>query len=135
MPATITQVADGIKTSLATVSGLRTFSYQPEQLNPPIAFPILNSVDYHMAFGGGNVVMDWTVMIIVGRYSDRVAHANLDAYLAFSGASSIRAAIEADKSLGGVCSTLVLESAANINSLAVAEADFLSIEFQLTVHG
>lgn len=134
MPATTTQVADGIKTALATVTGLRTFSYQPEQVNPPIAFPILNSVDYHMAFGGGDVTQDWTIMVIVGRYLDRVAHANLDAYLNYAGATSIRAAIEADKTLGGVCQTLVLESAANINSLAVAEADFLSIEFQLTVH-
>jgi hypothetical protein len=134
MAGSVTAVANGIKNQLATVEGLRTFSYQPEQLNPPLAFPILNAVDYHRAFGGGDVVMDWSIMVIVGRYLDRVAHANLDAYLAFSGATSIREAIEADKSLGGACKTLVLESAANINSLTVAEADFLSIEFQLTVH-
>lgn len=134
MAGSVTAVANGIKNQLATVEGLRTFSYQPEQLNPPLAFPILNAVDYHRAFGGGDVVMDWSIMVIVGRYLDRVAHANLDAYLAFSGATSIREAIEADTSLGGACKTLVLESAANINSLTVAEADFLSIEFQLTVH-
>lgn len=130
----VTAVADALKVQLATVSGLRTYSYQPEQLNPPIAFPVLNAIDYHRAFGGGDVMMDWSIMVIVGRYLDRVAHANLDAYLAFSGATSIRQAIEANPSLGGACKTLVLESAANINSLSVADADFLSIEFQLTVH-
>ena len=57
MPATVSQVADGIKVRLATVSGLRTFSYQPEQLNPPVAFPVLESVEYHRAFGGGDVQM------------------------------------------------------------------------------
>ena len=134
MAATTKQVADGLKNALATISGLRSYSLQPDQLNPPIAFPILNGVEYHQAFQGGDVVMDWTISVIVGRYTDRTAHAALDGYLNYSGASSIRAAIEADKTLGGVCQTLVLASSANIQSLSVAEADYLTVEFQLTVH-
>ena len=130
----VTAVADALKVQLATVSGLRTYSYQPEQLNPPIAFPVLNAIDYHRAFAGGDVMMDWSIMVIVGRYLDRVAHANLDTYLAYSGVGSIREALDSDPTLGGACKTLLLESAANINSLSVADADFLSIEFQLTVH-
>jgi len=40
MPATISQVATGLATNLATVTGLRATSFQPEQLNPPLAFPV-----------------------------------------------------------------------------------------------
>jgi len=135
MPATVSQVATGLANRLATISGLRTSAYQPEQLNPPFAFPILNRIEYHRAFSGGDVVMDWTVNVIVGRYVDRNAFATLDDYLSYSGAKSVRAAIEGDKTLGGVCQTLVLPSGANITSLSSADAEFLQIQFQVTVHG
>jgi len=134
MPATVSQVADGIKVRLATVSGLRTFSYQPEQLNPPVAFPVLESVEYHRAFGGGDVQMRWQIFVIVGRYLDRVAHSNLDGFLSYSGATSLRAAIEGDKTLGGVVNTLVLDSGMSVGSLTVAEADFLQVQCSLLVH-
>jgi hypothetical protein len=135
MPATISQVATGLATNLGTISGLRTTSFQPDQLNPPLAFPVLNSVNYHRAMGGGDVTMEWTVFVIVGRYVDRTAFATLDGYLSYSGATSIRAAIESDKTLGGVCQTLVLPSGANISSVSSADAEFLQIQFQVTVHG
>lgn len=135
MPATVTQVMDGLKTRLATVSGLRAFSYQPEQLNPPMGFPILNSVTYHRAFNGGDVVFNCSIVIVVGRYLDRTAHALLDNYLSYSGASSIRAAIEGDLTLGGIAQTLIVQSSADVTSLNSADAEFLEIRFLVEVHG
>jgi hypothetical protein len=134
MPATVSQVADGLKARLATVTGLRTFSYQPEQVNPPVAFPVLESIDYHKAFGGGNVQMRFTIIVIVGRYLDRVAHANLDGFLSYDGATSLRAAIEGDRTLGGVAQTLVMDSSLSIGALPVAEAEFLQVSFSVLVH-
>lgn len=134
MPATVSQVADGLKARLATVTGLRTFAYQPEQVNPPVAFPVLDSIDYHRAFGGGDVQMRFTIIVIVGRYLDRVAHTNLDGFLSFSGATSLRAAIEGDRTLGGVASTLVMDSSLSIGSLAIAEAEYLQVSFSVLVH-
>jgi hypothetical protein len=135
MPATISQVAIGLQARLATISGLRTFSYQPEQENPPFAYPEINRVDYHRAFSGGDVVMDWTIYVVVGRWLDRTAHASLDDYLSYSGAKSVRAAIEADQTLGGVCSTLIVRSGADITSLDANGAQFLVIQLQVEVHG
>ena len=135
MPATVTQVATGLATNLATITGLRTSAYQPEQLNPPIAYPVLTTVNYHRAFQGGDVIMDWIIHVIVGRYTDRTAHAAMDGYLSYSGSSSIRAALESDLTLGGVCQTLVVSSAADIRSLNSADAEFLEIQFTVQVHG
>ena len=134
MPATVSQVAEGLKTRLATISGLRTFSYQPEQENPPFGYPEINRIDYHRAFSGGDVVMDWTVFVVVGRYLDRTAHAALDDYLSYSGSKSVRAAIEGDTTLGGVAQTLVVPSGADISSLNSADAEFLQIQISVTVH-
>jgi hypothetical protein len=44
MPSTVGAVSTALKTALGTITGLRTASIQPDQLNPPIAFPVLNSV-------------------------------------------------------------------------------------------
>jgi len=135
MPATVTQVATGIKNRLATISGLRAFPYQPDQMNtPPFAYPELNQVDYHKAFAGGDVVMMWTVHVVVGRYTDRTAFAALDDFLSYDGAKSIRAALEGDKTLGGVCQTLVLTSGADVTSLGEGGAEFLEVQMTLTVH-
>jgi hypothetical protein len=135
MPATISQVATGLQARLATISGLRTFNYQPEQENPPFAYPEINRVEYHRAYQGGDVVMDWTIYVVVGRWLDRTAHASLDDYLSYSGAKSIRAAIEGDQTLGGVCQTLIVRSGADITSLDANGAQFLVIELQVEVHG
>lgn len=135
MPATVSQVATGLQARLATITGLRTFNYQPEQENPPFGYPQLNSINYHRAYSGGDVVMDWTVYVVVGRWLDRTAHAALDDYLSYSGAKSVRAAIEADPTLGGVCSTLIVRSGADITSLDSGGAQFLVIQMQVEVHG
>jgi hypothetical protein len=135
MPATVSQVAEGIKTRLATITGLRAHSYQPEQLNtPPFAYPELTQLEYHKAFGGGDVVMTWQVHVVVGRYTDRTAFSLLDDFLSYSGTKSIRACLETDKTLGGVCQTLVLSSGTDISSIGEAGAEFLEIRLSLVVH-
>jgi hypothetical protein len=134
MPAKVSEVATALKTRLATISGLRTFNYQPEQLNPPVAYPVLNQVDYHRAFKGGNVVMQWAIHVVVGRYTDSRAHLALDDFLSYDGAKSIRGAFESDPTLGGVVQSLVLSSGANVTSISEDGAEFLEVQMTLTVH-
>lgn len=134
MPGTVNQVAAGLKARLATISGLRTYAYQPEQLNPPVAYPVLNGVTYHRAFAGGDVVMDWSIYVVVGRWTDSRAYDTLDGFLSYSGATSVRTAIEADPTLGGVCQTLIVASSISILPQQQADAEFLMIRVDVTVH-
>jgi hypothetical protein len=135
MAASISQIAEGLRVRLATVSGLRTSVSQPEQINPPQAYPQLEGVNYHRAFAGGDVVTDWSLIVIVGRYTDSRAYAALDAYLSYGGASSIRAAVEADPTLGGVVSTLLLSSSASIVPETQGDAEFMLARWTCQVHG
>lgn len=137
MSLSVAAVASGLQARLATISGLRAYSYQPEQLNPPFAFPILNSATYHRTMGMGNAVtqLDWTVTVVVGRYVDRTAVTALDGFIAPTGASSVRAALEADTTLGGACADLIVGSSANITALEQDDAEFLQVTFQLTIYG
>lgn len=135
MPATVSQVMGGIKDRLATISGLRAFSFQPDYINPPTAFPTLNEVSYHGAFGGGDVLFDGVVQVIVGGVSDRTTQTLLDGYASYSGASSIRAALEGDPTLGGVAKTLVVTRSLGIRRISIGDADFVTVEVAFQVHG
>lgn len=134
--SSVSAIADGLKARLATISGLRAYSYQPEQLNPPFAYPVLNGVTYHQTMGMGNAVtqFDWSVYVVVGRWVDRVAVVNLDNFLSPTGASSIRAALEGDLTLGGACADLIVASSANITALEQDDAEYLQISFSLTIY-
>jgi hypothetical protein len=135
-PATVNAVATAIATKLATISGLRTYTYQPEQVTPPVAYPELTQVVYHRTMGKGTALtqMEWLIHVIVGRYTDRTAHDLLDQYLSATGAKSVRAAIESDDTLGGVAQAIILSTSADITSLTSGDAEFLQIQFTLTVH-
>jgi len=135
MPATPSQVVTGLKNRLATISGLRTFNYQPSSLNPPVGFPLINRIEYHGAMRGGLVIYDCTVYVIVGRYTDDRAFDDADDYLAYSGAKSVRAALEADETLGGVAQSLTVENGASISSVNAVDQDFLQVSLQVTVNG
>jgi hypothetical protein len=135
MPATPSQVVTGLKNRLATISGLRTFNYQPSSLNPPVGFPLINRIQYHGAMGGGLVIYDCTVYVIVGRYTDDRAFDDADDYLAYSGAKSVRAALEGDQTLGGIAQSLTVENGASISSVNAVDQDFLQVSLQVTVNG
>lgn len=134
MTATISTVASGLQTRLATITGLRSFASQPEQISPPIAYPVLNTVNFHRAFQGGLVTTEWSIIVIVGRYTDARAHVLLDGFLSTSGATSVRAAVEGDKTLGGTVQTLVLSSGASIMPQTQGDAEFLMVRFDCVVH-
>ena len=135
MPATPSQVKDGFKLLIENIPGLRAFDYQPEQVNPPFAFPTLNEIRYHQTgMGSGGVVMDFTITIVVGRASERTAQDELDQYTAFSGAKSIRAALEADRTLDGVCDDLIVNSSGNFTNLDANDTVYLTMDFNVTVY-
>jgi hypothetical protein len=59
-----------------------------------------DSVEYDLASSRGLDRINLTVRVIVGRAVERTAQAQLDGYV--FGAGSVKAAIEADRTLGGV---------------------------------
>ena len=135
MPATVSQVKDGLKARIQSVPGLRAFDYQPDQVNPPFAWPALDEIRYHQTgMSTGGVVMDFTITVVVQRVSERVAQDALDQYMSWSGTQSVRAAIEADRTLGGVCEDLIVTSAGNFTNIDANDTLYLTVDFKVTVY-
>lgn len=132
--ATVSEIKTALATKLGTISGLRTYAYQPDNPAIPFAIPSLSTIEYHGAMAGGLVTCTFNVMVIVGRMNERIAESNLDAYASYSGASSVRAALESDGTLGGVVDDTIVMSATNITSIGLSDGDYLMIEFTVMVY-
>jgi hypothetical protein len=127
-------VRAGLGTALDTITGLRVFDYVPDSLSPPAAVVEPLEVDYDEAMRRGLDFYRAFILIIVGRMSDRSSQDRLDAYVAGSGASSVKAALEADKSLGGAGSTLQVTSA-RPREVVVSGVNMIAYRFEVSIYG
>ena len=135
MTATVTELKTGLQTRLNTLTNMRAYAVQPDQVNPSIggiSWPILESVTYHGAMGRGLVTHVFTVSVIVGRAAERTAQNLMDQYLSFD--SGIRAAIEGDQTLGGYAQTLIVEEASNISTVDANDTTYLTVDFRVVVY-
>lgn len=132
MSSSVGQVKTAIAAALASISGLRTFDRQPDQVNAPMAFPSLRSIEYHGAMGAGLVTQNYDVTVIVGRAAERSAEALLDTYLSY-GSGGVRFALEADRTFGGTARTSIVESAGNIQTIDANDTTYLAVDFRVVV--
>ena len=128
------QVRDGLKTRLQTITGLRAYDLIPDTVVPPCA--IVGQLDFTFdidnARGLDQAQVD--VLVIVQRFSERAGQDKLDGYLAGSGASSIKAAIEGDRTLGGTVNTLRV-TGAEAGTYESQGIQFLSYRYRITIWG
>ena len=127
-------VRTAIGVALDTIAGLRTFDYVPDSLAPPAAVVEPLEVDYDEAMNKGLEFYRAYILVIVGRMSDRSSQDRLDAYVTSSGASSIKAKVEADPTLGGACSTLQVTDA-NPRTVTVSGVEMLAYRFGVEIYG
>jgi hypothetical protein len=131
----VSDLRTGIANNLATISGLRTTPTVPDQINPPIAVVIPSTITYDTSFArSGGDEYEFIVTVIVGRVEERTAQNRLDAYASGSGASSIKTAIESDKTLGGKAFSLRVTSLRNYQQVTVGDVIYLAADFTVQVY-
>jgi hypothetical protein len=130
----VSNVRDGIKTRLQTISGLRVWDVIPDQVTPPGA--VVGQLDFTFDIDNARGVdlANVDVYVIVQRIDARSGQNKLDGYLAGSGASSIKAAIEGDRTLGGTVNTLRV-TRAEAGTYLQGDVTFLSYRYSLTIWG
>ena len=132
--ASITDLRAGIATRLATISGLRTTTETPDAINPPVAIINVNTVAFDSVMARGLDEYTFTITVIVGRVGERSAQRLLDSYVSSTGASSVKLALELDKTLGGKCDTLRVTDMRNYGQILIGEVTYVAAEFNLVVY-
>jgi hypothetical protein len=131
--ATVGEIKSALAAALGTITGLRAYDRQPDNLNAPFAFPSLETIEYHGAMSNGLVTQTYRISVIVGRAAERSAEDRLDTYLSYD-QGGIRYAIEADPTLGGYARTSIVESAGSIQTIDGNDTTYLMIEFRVIVY-
>ena len=134
MAGSASDIHDAIADALALVPGLRVADHLPEAVTPPMAVIQIQSVTYHRAMRGGLSEWRYVISVVAGRMGDRSAQRTLDGWMSFDGAQSVRAALEADRTLNGKCSTSIVDDMISIRPLQIGDASYLTCEFNFSVH-
>lgn len=109
---TLSAVRAGLAANIDALGTLNTYGgYTPDQVAPPAAVVAIAAVQYGDAMGHGLTAYQAAVTIYVTDSDPQSAQSTMDTLLEPTGAGSLVAAIEADKTLGGAASSLHVRSA------------------------
>ena len=133
--ALLTSIRDGLKTNLETISGLTAYEYVPDWIEPPIALVApINSLNYDSTMARGADTYEIPIVVYISRIDAETAQDGVDAYLASTGATSVKAAIESDPTLGGAAMSVRVVSATDYGEYEVTQGtSFLGVTFNVEV--
>jgi hypothetical protein len=129
--ASVGQLRTALATRMATISGLRVAATAPDNPQPPVAVVMPERVEYDLNARRGADRFYFTVTVLVGRADERNAQQRLDVLIV--GPGSIKAAIEADRSLGGIADTARVVEMRNYSSVPVGDTLYLGAQFTVEV--
>lgn len=130
---TLSQIRTGLATNLRTISGLRVYEEIPDNPQPPSAVIVLNNIDYDQDFAR-SAKYNFAVQVIVGRAAERSAQRYLDLYCDPTGASSVKAGVESNRTMSGVVLDTYLESMPNIGTVTINDQLYLAADFLVAVY-
>jgi hypothetical protein len=133
--ATIAQIREGLAANLSTISGIQISAYLLASPTPPAIHVVPSSIAYDRTFARGIDRVEMTVQAFVGMGLDQGAQIALDELLAPTGARSVKTAIEADKTLGGVVQDVWVSAMSGYNVVIVqgGQQQMLSADWAIQV--
>jgi hypothetical protein len=132
--ASLSSIRSGLSTRLATISALSVYAYVPDSIEPPTAVVgVMSSVDYDSTMSRGSDSYEIPLYLYVSRVDAELSQDSLDEFLAGSGSSSIKQAIEGDSTLGGVVSSARVVEASNYGVYTINSIDYLGVEFSVEI--
>jgi hypothetical protein len=121
--ANVGSIRDGLATRLATISGLRVSATMLDDPRPPVAMVLPDRVVDQYTF---------VIQLLVSRADDRAAQRNIDPFI--TGPTSIKEAVYADLTLGGVVNTCRVTEMRNYGQVLYGETLYLGCEFVVEVY-
>ncbi len=136
----MSDIANGIAKNLQTITGLTVYSTVPAMISVPCAFVAPpEQINYDEAFGRGLDTYEMRVFVLVSRADDMSGYAALFNYLAPTGATSVKRAVESDRqpgvgALGNLASDIRVSHAHNVGAAYEANGvNYLGAQFTMTV--
>jgi hypothetical protein len=129
--ASVSAIRAGIAANLASISGLRVSATMLDAPRPPVAMVFPDSIEFDLNANRGADTFTFVVSVLVGRADDRTAQNRADSFVV--GPSSVKTAIESDRTLGGVADTCRVTSMRNYSQVSIGETLYLGVDFEVEV--
>jgi hypothetical protein len=116
--ASLTAIREALAVNLAVIDGVQVNAYLLSNVTPPVIEVQPGETQYDLAMARG--LDRWTLIVraMVSASTDVGSQRFLDKLLESSGALSVKAAIEADRTLGGACSDVSVTSCTGYRSIS-----------------
>lgn len=137
MPTTtITQIREGLATNLATIPDTQISAYMLVSPLPPVIHILPAGIDFDHSMHRGLDVLTFTVEAFVAMGLDVGAQIRMDKMLSPSGPLSVKAAIEANKTLGGLVDDTWVERVGGYRLVELPEMEqkALSVDWVVRVN-
>lgn len=129
--ASVSGIREGLANALRAIDGLRVTAHIADAITVPAAVVGPARLDREPATTHIDVVTV-AIRVYTSRADVRSAQDTLEAYLAGSGDKSVMAALEADRTLGGVVQALRVTGFDGYDSYEVAGVTYIGAEFTVT---
>ena len=132
--ANLSSIRSGIATNLENISSLTVFGFVPDSIEPPTAVGgAVDTLEYDSTMARGADTYNIPVFLYVSRIDAQDSQDTLDAFLASSGSSSVKAQVESDITLGGQAQSVRVVEADNYGVYTINNIDYLGVEFMIEV--
>ena len=132
--ANLSSIRSGIATNLQNISSLTVFGFVPDSIEPPTAVVgVVDTLEYDSTMARGADTYNIPVFLYVSRIDAQDSQDTLDAFLASSGSSSVKAQVESDITLGGQAQSVRVVEADNYGVYTINNIDYLGVEFMIEV--
>lgn len=138
----VERLVDAAATAVSTPARVMTkYDYVPDDVEVPCVYPESITTDFDQTHGRGTDKVTVKLRVLCARTDDRAGQHMLYGYLAGSGASSIKAAIEAARglpgvgALGGACDDLHVSGHSEARWFELAGERLVGADFTVTILG
>jgi hypothetical protein len=129
----LSDIRTAMGTALDAVPNLRVRELIPSLVVPPMAVVQPQQIEYDLNAQNGLHRYLFTVTVFVVKADDRAAQLRVDPFVAPTGTGSIKGALEADRTLGGVVNTLRVTNVNNYSSADANDTIYLAVDFEVEV--
>lgn len=133
----VKEIGQGLKTNLSTIDGLRVFA--PDEISEKVPqtplFVILpGEVKYHDTHDEA-YECNFRGLLLLAKQDQPSALSKLIDYIELTGSKSVKAAIEADRTLGGVANDVIVKNSSGAGYTTWGDTKYISTEFEIFAIG
>jgi len=131
----LADIRQGLAANLQALPGVEVYQRENGLANVPCAVIVTPSIDYHQSFSSAGLVRyEFRIMLLVQSADSEQSGIDLDTYADPGSPTSVRAAVESDRTLGGIADDLICTSFRPLNSEEVSGIGYWGGEFTVTVY-